>query len=156
MNTTANPANVRIELMDLNGASLAATTIGVRANAQLAAFLTEIPGLQNLSLPIQGLLRITSASAIAVIGLRGRTNERGDFLITTTPPVAEDGSSSPELFFPHFADAGGLTTPLILFSHGSNRPHGGTTPLLSPSRRPLHVTGPCISVCPDPPPVSTY
>ncbi|OLD18871.1 MAG: hypothetical protein AUI91_09745 [Acidobacteria bacterium 13_1_40CM_3_56_11] len=139
MNTTANPANVRIELMDLNGASLAATTIAVRANAQLAAFLTEIPGLQNLSLPIQGLLRITSASAIAVIGLRGRTNERGDFLITTTPPVAEDGSSSPELFFPHFADAGGFTTQFILFSNGSNGPLGGTIRFLSQSGQPLDV-----------------
>jgi len=139
MNTTANPANVRIELMDLNGASLAATTIAVRANAQLAAFLTEIPGLQNLSLPIQGLLRITSASAIAVIGLRGRTNERGDFLITTTPPVAEDGSSSPELFFPHFVDAGGFTTQFILFSNGSNGPLGGTIRFLSQSGQPLDV-----------------
>jgi len=67
--------------------------------------LSELPGFQNLSLPIQGMLRITSASSIAVVGLRSRTNERGDFLITTTPPVPENTAPTPELFFPHFADA---------------------------------------------------
>src|SRR5207245_8955205 len=46
MNTTANPANVRIELMNLNGASLAAKPIGVREIAKLRPFLTEFPGLQ--------------------------------------------------------------------------------------------------------------
>ena len=139
MNTTANPAIVRIELMDLSGASLAGTTISIGANAQFTGFLTEIPGLQSLSLPIQGLLRITSASAIAVIGLRGRTNERGDFLITTTPPVAEDNSSSPELFFPHFADSGGFKTQFILFSNGLNGPLDGTIRFLSPSGQPLDM-----------------
>ncbi len=139
MNTTGNPAIVRIELMDLSGASIASTAVSVGANAQLAGFLTEIPGLQTLSLPIQGLLRIASAAAISVVGLRGRTNERGDFLITTTPPVAEDNSSSPELFFPHFADAGGFTTQFILFSNGSSGPLGGTIRFLSQSGQPLDM-----------------
>jgi len=139
MNTTGDPAMVRIELMDLSGASLAGTTTSVAANAQLAGFLTEIPGLQNLSLPVQGLVRITSASAIAVIGLRGRTNERGDFLITTTPPVAEDNSSSPELFFPHFADAGGFRTQFVLFSNGSSGPLGGIIRFLSQSGEPFNM-----------------
>ena len=139
MNTTDDAAIVHIELMDLSGASLAGTTVSVGAKAQLAGFLTEIPGLQTLSLPVQGLLRITSASAIAVVGLRGRTNEHGDFLITTTPPVAEDNSSSPELFFPHFADAGGFTTQFILFSNGSSGPLGGTIRFLSQSGQPLDM-----------------
>src|SRR5262249_10813302 len=76
-NTSGNTAPVRIELMDLNGASLAVTTVTLAPYAQLARFLSEIPGLQSLSLPVQGLLRITSASPITIIGLRSRTNERG-------------------------------------------------------------------------------
>src|SRR5437879_12546026 len=107
--------------MDLSRASLTGTTIGLAPNAQYSGFLTEIPGLQSLSLPVRGLLRITSASPIAVIGLRSRTNARGDFLIPTTPPVAETNSSSPELFFPHFADAGVSPTQFILISHGASQ-----------------------------------
>src|SRR5438093_4779863 len=71
MNTSAASASVRLELMDLSGASLAGTTITLAANAQLAAFLTEIPGLQSLSLPVEGSLRITSTSPLQLLGLRG-------------------------------------------------------------------------------------
>src|SRR5262249_13227042 len=116
MNTSASSASVRLELMDLSGASLAGTTVTLAGNSQLAAFLTEISGMQSLSLPILGSLRITSASPIAVLGLRSRTNERGDFLVTTTPPVNEADPPSKELFFPHFADSGGYTTQFILFN----------------------------------------
>jgi hypothetical protein len=52
-----------------------------------------------------------------VVGLRGRYNETGNFLITTTPPVLETAPpSSAELFFPHFVNSGGYTTQFILYS----------------------------------------
>jgi hypothetical protein len=139
VNPTANPAPVRIELIDLGGASLGGTTITLGPNAQFAGFLTDIPGMQALSLPVQGLLRITSATPVAVIGLRSRTNERGDFLITTTPPVPETASSSPELFFPHFADAGGYTTQFVLFSNGGSGSLAGTIRFFSQSGDPLSL-----------------
>ncbi len=132
-NTSSTSATVRIDLIDLGGTSLAGTTMTLAGNAQTARFLTELPGMQSLSLPIQGLLRITSTSPIAVVGLRSRTNERGDFLITTTPPVAESTSSPPELFFPHFADAGGYTTQFILFSNGARSSLSGTMRFFSQS-----------------------
>src|SRR5207244_5261833 len=132
-------ATVRIELMDLSGASLTGTTIGLSPNAQYAGFLTEIPGLQSLSLPVRGLLRITSASPIAVIGLRSRTNERGDFLITTTPPVAESTGSSAELFFPQFADDGGYTTQFILFSASSRNSISATIRFFTRSGQPMDL-----------------
>jgi hypothetical protein len=48
----------------------------------------------------------SSSAAIAIVGLRGRYNERRDFLITTTAPVDEGGSPpTTELFFPHLADS---------------------------------------------------
>src|SRR5439155_9805501 len=137
MNTSTTSASVRLELMDLSGASLAGTTITLAGNAQLAGFLTEIPGLQSLSLPIQGSLRITSASPIAVLGLRGRTNERGDYLVTTTPPVAEGTPPSQELFFPHFADSGGYTTQFILFNGVVGQSANGTIRFFSQSGQPL-------------------
>ena len=58
---------------------------------------------------------ITSAASISVVGLRGRYNERSDFLITTTPPVSEAAApSSSPLFFPHIAASGGFTAQFIL------------------------------------------
>jgi len=59
----------------------------------------------------------TNAAALAVTGLRARYNERGDFLMTTTPPISE--SSAPpigQLFFPQLAVGGGFSARLILFS----------------------------------------
>jgi hypothetical protein len=78
-------------------------------------------------------LRITSASPIAVLGLRGRTNERGDYLVTTTPPVAEGTAPSQELFFPHFADSGGYTTQFILFNGVVGQSANGTIRFFSQS-----------------------
>jgi hypothetical protein len=136
-NTSADSATVRVDLMDLSGVSLGGTTVTLAGNAQIARFLTELPGFQSLSLPIKGLLRITSTSPIAVVGLRGRTNERGDFLTTTTPPVAESNAAASELFFPHFADADGYTTQFILFSNGASRSLSGTMRFFSQSGQPL-------------------
>ena len=53
-------------------------------------------------------------------GLRGRYNERGDFLITTTPPWNEATElASSEIDFPHIVRGAGYTTQLLLLSTGS-------------------------------------
>jgi hypothetical protein len=88
--------------------------------------LNQVPGFQQLRLPFKGQLRLSSATPIVVTGLRGRNNERGDFLLAATPPVAENAAASPtDLFFPHFVDAGGYTTQFILFAGGSGPPISG-------------------------------
>jgi len=52
-----------------------------------------------------------------VVGLRTRVNERGDFLITTTPVSNENSSSTAaQMFFPQVAGGGGYTTQFVLFS----------------------------------------
>jgi Copper type II ascorbate-dependent monooxygenase, C-terminal domain len=139
MNMSSTTASVRVELMNLSGASVSTTSVSLGANGQLARFLTQLPGFQNLSLPVQGLLRITSASQISVVGLRSRTNERGDFLITTTPPVAENSPASAELFFPHFADGGGYTTQFILFSSGNRTSLNGNVRFFSQTGQALDL-----------------
>jgi hypothetical protein len=140
LNTSLTQASVRVELISLSGASVSTASFTLAPYAQRASFLTELPGFQNLSLPVQGLLRITSTVPVAVTGLRSRTNQRGDFLLTTTPPVVEDATAPPELFFPHFADAGGYTTQFILFGAGSGNPAKGTMRFFSPSGTPLDLT----------------
>jgi hypothetical protein len=123
-NTATNAINVTLSLTTLNGAALGpSATVTIPGNTQLQRFLDEMPGFQNLP-AFQGVLRITSpASALAVMGLRSRYNERGEFLITTTSPInALNYPNYPATpyMFPHFADGGGFTTQFILLSPGQS------------------------------------
>ena len=116
-NMSASPAVVNFELTALDGSGSRTASATIGGNGQMALFLNQIRGFESLS-GFQGVLRITTTSTagLSVVGLRGRTNERGDFLITTTAPVNENApASTAELFFPHFADGGGYTTQFILF-----------------------------------------
>jgi hypothetical protein len=73
-----------------------------------------------LPLPLRGVISVSAPSVFAVTGIRGRTNERGDFLITTTAAVNPAAVvTSAELLFPHFADGLGYSTQFILFAPSS-------------------------------------
>lgn len=120
----ANPLNVSVNVtldlrkLDGSSAGISPFTITVPANGQIAKFLNEF--FPNLALPFQGVLRITGSAAVSVAGLRGRVNERNDFLITTTSPSPIVSSSvSSSLVFPHLVDGGGYTTQIIVVGNGS-------------------------------------
>jgi hypothetical protein len=96
--------------------------------------LNQVQGLAALPASFQGVLRVSSSASISVIGLRGRYNERGDFLITTIPSVNEAAPpSTGPLIFPHFADSGGYTTQFILFSGSTGQASSGTLQIFSQS-----------------------
>lgn len=119
-NTAQTSGTITLELQRLDGSSTGLTpvTLVLPANGQIAKFIHEIFPMSSL-LPFQGIVRISggTSSGISVVGLRGRYNERQDFLITTTPPSNEAGTaSSAELLFPHLVNGGGYTTQFILFS----------------------------------------
>ena len=117
-NTSASPAVVNFEVTNLDGQTVGLTgSMTIGAARQVSVFVNEIPGLQSLDLQFRGVLRITSPSGgLGITGLRGRTNERGEFLITTTPPLFEsDSPPAAELIIPHLVDSGGYTTQLILY-----------------------------------------
>ena len=114
----------------------------VPADGQLAMFLTQIPGLDRLRTTlatrgarVQGILKISVTTAVAVIGLRGRYNERGDFLVTTSPPASQSAPAA-DLFFTHLADGGGYTTQFILFG-GSNQSSTGVLSFFTQAGQPL-------------------
>jgi hypothetical protein len=117
-NAGSAPAPVSLELTRLDGSSVGlSATVTVPGNGQIARFLHEV--FPTLALPFKGILRISGggAAGLSVVGLRGRYNERGDFLITTTPPSNEGvAASGVELLFPHLVNGGGYTTQFILFS----------------------------------------
>jgi spore coat protein CotH len=137
-NSTASTAAVTFELTNLDGTSTGLTgTVSVPANGQAALFLYQVPGL-TLPTSFKGVLRISGPSGIAVVGLRGRYNERGDFLITTTPPVAEDEpTSQAEMLFPHIVEGGGYTTQFILFSGKPGQASSGALKFLNQAGQPL-------------------
>ena len=106
------------------------------------AFLDQIQGFESLALPFKSVLRIStgSASGVSVVGLRGRYNERSDFLITTTSPVDETTpSSTAEIFFPHIVDSGGYTTQFVLFDGSAGQMTAGTLQFFDQAGQPLVI-----------------
>lgn len=141
-NLDSSAATVNLELTDLTGASTGQVgTVTVPGNGQVAKFLHELfPGL---SFPFKGVLRITGggAAGLSVVGLRGRYNERGDFLITTTPPTNEaTAASAAELLFPHLVNGGGYTTQFILFSGTAGQASNGNLKFFKQDGTALNLT----------------
>jgi hypothetical protein len=142
VNASEAAERVDFQLTYLDGAPAASTgSLVIPGFGQRALFLNQIPGLHSLS-SFKGILRISSAGQqnIAVVGLRGRFNERGDFLITTTPPVNEDTSGSGTAVFPHIVDGGGYTTQFITFSGTYTEPASGNLQLFSQAGENLNIT----------------
>ena len=106
-------------------------------------FLNQIQGFSALPNPFRGVLRVSTSSAggISVVGIRGRYNERGDFLITTTQAIDESRpASTTEQFFPHFADGAGYTTQFILFNGSADQASFGSLRFFTQSGQPLSLT----------------
>jgi sugar lactone lactonase YvrE len=140
-NLSGAPATVTLALDRLDGLPTGFTgTLQVPGNGQLSTFLNQVSGLSSVPAPFQGVLRISSPTPISAVGLRGRYNERGEFLITTTAPVNEAAPpGSGDLFFPHFADSAGYTTQFILFG-GSGAASSGSLRLVSQSGETLNFS----------------
>jgi len=105
------------ELLTLSGAPVGATTTRtIPASGQIVGYLNDF--FPNAPQPFQGVLRVSTSSApISVVALRQRYNERGDYLITTTPPSIENRSPVAAVrSFPHIVNGAGYTTQFILFS----------------------------------------
>jgi hypothetical protein len=126
-------AAVRLILRNLDG-EIIATGNGTIAKANhMARFIDALKDIApDFSLPsnfqseIQfGTLDIQSDEPLSVTALRGTTNQRGDFLITTTPvtDLAPAPDSKP-IYFPQFADGGGYTTSVVLMNTSSHTESG--------------------------------
>jgi hypothetical protein len=124
-NVSSDPTTVRFEATNLTGITTGLSgTATIPGNGQVALFLNQIQGLEDLLVPFQGIVRVSTESpaGVSLIALRGRMNERKEFLITTLAPAAENApTTSEELLFPHFADGGGYTTQFILFNGSPGR-----------------------------------
>ena len=113
-NPNGLPATLSFQFTDASGSNFGAGTITVPPNGQFAHFLSEMPFLPGRSLQDARSFTFTSSVPIAAVALRGYTNERADFLITTLPVAAVGDTNTQPLYFPHFADGGGWTTKVVL------------------------------------------
>ena len=67
-------------------------------------------------------------------GLTGHVNERGEYLISATPPVDERvGVSGSELLIPHFAVGGGYDLQFVLINTAATGPQTGTMFFFAPT-----------------------
>ena len=97
---------------DTEGTDFGSGSLTLGANEQTARFLDQEPF--NSGTSILGTFTFTSSNPISVIALRGLTNERSEFLITTLLVTSLSSSGSDTIYFPHFADGGGWTTQVVL------------------------------------------
>ena len=138
--TSSSSNTITLELTSLDGTTVGeAEVLSLPPSGHTSKFLDELFSLPD---DFSGVLRITSSSEIAMVGLRGRTNERSDFLLTTTPPSNEaDASTSADLFFPQIADSGGWTTQFVVFSGTTGQASAGTLQFLDQNGDALDLSG---------------
>jgi hypothetical protein len=140
-NTTNAPATVTLQLMTLSGAPVGSSaTRTVPASGQVVGYLSDF--FPNLPQPFQGVLRVsTSSGTVSVVALRQRYNERGDYLITTTPPTLETATPTPTArSFPHFVNGDGYTTQFILFSGTAGQTATGSMKFYNQTGNPFPVS----------------
>jgi hypothetical protein len=114
-NASSTPAVINYDVVSGDGNPTGMSgSLNLPANGQKSLFLTELPGSQGLPADFKGTLRITASGPISAIGLRGRINERPEFLVSTTMPYSNLTGSETELYIPHFVQGGGYSTEFIL------------------------------------------
>jgi Lamin Tail Domain len=93
-------------------------TLTIPANGQIARFINQLPFA--MSAPLQGTLELYSTAPIGITALRGYTNERNEFLVTTLPVI--DSSTPPPTtptVLAQFAVEGGWRTYIYLVNSGT-------------------------------------
>jgi hypothetical protein len=112
-NPNASSAVISFYFADLNGNTTNQGSFTLNGYSQTAAFMNQAPF--NGSSSMEGTFTFSSSGPVATIALRGLTNERGDFIMSTLPvsPLPGIAGKNP-VVLPHFADGGGWTTQIIL------------------------------------------
>ena len=143
LNTGGSDEQVTFDLTGLDGSPTGLQgTVTVPAGGQRALFINQIPGLASLPQSFKGIVRVTTGdnAPIVVFGLRGRWNERNEFLVTTTTPANEADSAKNAIIFPHVVDGGGYTTQFIQYSGTPAQPGSGNLQIFSQTGSPMSLS----------------
>jgi hypothetical protein len=71
------------------------------------------------------------------LAIRGRYNERGEFLLSTTPPADPDQNTGQEVFIPHVVDGDGNTTQIVIYDLERNGPLSGSIYFFDQAGQPI-------------------
>jgi hypothetical protein len=114
-NPNDSPATISFTFTDTAGIVAGSSTTTIAAKQQIARFLDEPVFKAFVTATFQGTFSFTSTVPVGVVALRGLTNERGEFLMSTLPVI--DPTAAPAtgtVILPHYADGGGWTTQIFL------------------------------------------
>jgi hypothetical protein len=111
-NPNAQAVTVSFSYTDENGVDFGAGATTIPANGQISRFLDETP-FNTAAAGRSRSFTFNASAPVGVIALRGFTNERSEFLITTLP-VTDLSATKTRAAFPQFAKGGGWTTTVAL------------------------------------------
>jgi hypothetical protein len=115
-NGNDSPVTISFSFTDGAGVAAGSGTTTIQPNQQIAQFLNQAPFNVYPRATFQGTFSFTASAPVAVVALRGLTNERGDFLMSTLPfiDIGAGAAGSGTVVVPHFADGGGWITQILL------------------------------------------
>jgi hypothetical protein len=111
-NSNDSDTTVSFFFTDSSGNDFGHGSVTIPAHGQVAHFLDETPF--SAPRPMNGTLTFNAALPVSAIAIRGFTNERSEFLVTTLPVVDPSNAVADSTFFPHFVDGGGWSTEFVL------------------------------------------
>jgi hypothetical protein len=123
MNPVGQPVTVRFAYTDTSGVETAAGEVVLPGDGQRAAFLDQAPWAGPGQ--FQGAFSFEADSPVGVLALRGRTNERGDFLMAEIPIVDLDSPPLPGIArMPLLVAGGGYRTEVVLVNRSGDTATG--------------------------------
>ena len=135
------PAIISFYFTDTTGTNLGSGNFELGEHEQTAKFLNQEPFNEALpdGSPVLGTFTFESSVPIAVIALRGFTNEADEFLMTTLPVAPLSPDSEETVYIPHFAAGGGWVTQVILVNPTDSM-ITGTVGFLGPGSGPTEAS----------------
>ena len=112
-------AQVDFYFTDTNGVSTPSGTFTLGPHVQISRFLNESPF--SVAGEFEGTFTFSGSVPLAAIAIRGRTNERSEFLMTTLPVIDLTAAISQNpVTIAHFASGGGWRTEVLLVNPSDN------------------------------------
>ncbi len=124
LNLGPSATTVTVQLTNMDGTVAGTGALTLQGRQRTSLFLTQVPGLENLSKPFRGMVQLLAPNSvgIAVLALRGTTNERGDYVLSTTPSfIPRQNLPALSNFggtgFAHLAFGLGYSSEFVVFSY---------------------------------------